>query len=167
MMKTTPPVGPQFKLNIPSDFDYLMSANEIANTYIIAVDKFLRDYPGAAPQLGTRLEVPLVESDETRAKRAPWCADWSSAMVAALSNLQKSGRGGFWVVQSGQYNEARLVKDYQHNFAIVRPRGHTVQFLPAIDPVILLFDPWRDLLPRVYSATTGRGNAPTNIGIAK
>src|SRR5205823_2339384 len=47
---------------------------------------------------------------------------------------------------------------YQHNFLIIAPAGYVsnrrIQFSDAgnqnFDTVILLFDPWRDLLPRTY-----------------
>lgn len=57
----------------------------------------------------------------------------------------------------GQYHEGGIIQDVQHNFIIIKPALHRVQLSrpgnAAVDPVTLLFDPWRDLLPRVYRPT--------------
>lgn len=58
------------------------------------------------------------------------------------------------------YNAVNV--ELQHNFIIIAPRGYVapinrIQFSApgndAVDPVIIMFDPWRDLLPRAYRPT--------------
>ena len=85
---------------------------------------------------------------------APWCAEWAAEMTRVLTRIDNNYITVVW----GQWNGDGL----QHNFMIIKSRGHQTQFLPKVDPVILLFDPWRDLLPRVYRPKSGRFLGPTN-----
>lgn len=146
-----------FDRNLKRSKEYEEQANLIADAYIRAVDQFLKDHPGAGPMLGSRNMVADKLGIQNE-KNAPWCADWTPAMTSALIDV----RSNYVSIQWGQWKKSGIV-DLEHNFAIVKPFGHQTQFLPALDSIILLFDPWRDLLPRVYHPTNEDNFAPTNI----
>ena len=90
----------------------------------------------------------------------PWCSDFADAMLLALENAKyKNFSLSCWNVRRGQWNGNNL----QHNFVIIKPEGHLIQFSPLVDPVITIVDPWRDLRPGVYPATGRPFGGPTNI----
>lgn len=158
MLRDTTPVGPGIPAK-PDRKDLEQAANDIADAYIRAVDRFLKDHPGAKPRLGARNAIADAMGLQNEVN-APWCADWVGPIHSAIIDVKSKYIG----VDHGQYKEKGLIWDTEHNFAIVRPRGYTPKFLPTLDPVILLFDPWRDLLPRVYhpSQRQDKMYAPTN-----
>jgi hypothetical protein len=132
-----------------------IAMNRAADDLIRMVDLFLRTHPGARPSLGSRHWWQDRFS-------APWCADWAEAMDAWISTAivdprRKHPAARYIEFEWGQYHQEGIIRDDQHNFIIIKPALHRVQLSrpgnAAIDPVILLFDPWRDLLPRVYRPT--------------
>jgi hypothetical protein len=139
MLKKTPPVVPGApKL---TERDYVQAANQVADRYIRTVDEFLASHPGAKPKLGKRTNI-LDKLGVANAVTAPWCADWAEAMTREMANANRL-IGTDW----GQWKAG----DAEHNFLLVRSFGFLPTY-PIKDPAtnILLFDPWRDLLPRVY-----------------
>jgi len=149
-----------------------VAANEVADVYIRAVDRFLRDHPGALPELGTRNWV-ADKIGIQNVRNAPWCADWAQNMVGAMQQGVLDGElpTALHIISfsGGQAYDPGRVIDLEHNFLIVRPRGYEIQFSQVggnfVDPVILLFDPWRELLPRAYAPipwTVQPRRAPTN-----
>jgi len=144
-------------------------ANQTANDLIRMVDLFLRSHPGARPALGQRNAVGNLVGAQNRFSH-PWCADWAEAMDAWISvAINAPARNHpslpYIRLQWGQANN-----NGQHNFIVMSPVGHNIQLSTpgnaAVDPVILLFDPWRDLLPRFYPAvalTQGGNTAPTEM----
>ncbi len=149
MVVNNPPAGRQWTEEDRRDI--ANATNRTADDLIRMVDLFLRTHPGAKPSLDTRHWWQDRFS-------APWCADWAGAMRAWITAVITS-RGPqhpanrYLQFEWGQANH----KGYQHNFIIVKPSGHTVQLSTpeneTVDRKILLFDPWRDLLPRAYPAT--------------
>ncbi len=147
-----PPVVPR-----PGNDDYARAANQAADIMIRATDEFLRTHPGARPSLRARNGVADFFGI-SNPENAPWCGDWAPAMRDAIHQG----------INSGQADSARLYLRFdpaqaydpgwpfnlEHNFIIVRPAGHQTQFSRPgndfVDPVILLFDPWRELIPAVY-----------------
>jgi hypothetical protein len=149
MVVNNPPSGRQWTEEDRRDIANAM--NRTADDLIRMVDLFLRTHPGAKPSLDSRHWWQNRFS-------APWCADWAGAMRAWITAVITS-RGPqhpanrYLQFEWGQANHM----GYQHNFIIIKPSGHTVQLSTpendAVDRKILLFDPWRDLLPRAYPAT--------------
>ncbi len=138
MLKTTTPVFPGAgKL---TDKDYAQAANQVADRYIRAVDDFLATHPGAKPKLGKRTPILEKFGIET-AVTAPWCADWAQAMTQELFGVNRM-IGTDW----GQWKSGGA----EHNFLIVRSKGYLPTYPAKETTNILLFDPWRDLLPRVF-----------------
>jgi hypothetical protein len=142
--------------------DFEIAANQIADAYIRAVDKFLKDHPGALPSLGARstlLDLVGIQNPTN----SPWCADWAEGVIKNMQdNLKgKTEANRLVVLEWDQYKQSK--PEYQHNFPIVRPRGYQTQYLPNLDPVILLLDAWRNLLPRSYNTNNDvPAHAPTN-----
>ncbi len=139
-------------------------SNDLADIYIDTVVRFLNVHFGAAPGIGQRsnlgdLGVWLDIYD------SPWCADWAEAVNTALWDAKVSGKINCIAINYGQWNGKVKGSPRQHNFVIIKPAGYQIQFLPTIDPVITILDPWRNLLPGAYPASNTRPTyAPTNIG---
>ncbi len=110
MLKETTPVDPLIN-GQPSLQELVNASNEIADTYIRAVDTFLKDHPGARPKLGARNAV-LDATGISNERNAPWCADWAPAMVTAMVDLKNKYIG----VNHGQYNEAGWIWDTPTQF---------------------------------------------------
>jgi hypothetical protein len=149
-------------------------ANRTADDLIRMVDMFLRTHPGARAELGTRLRY--LDDRFT----APWCVDWTAAMGAWINRV---------IVTKGNQHPANAYLDFargvadgptiwqQHNFILIGPRGYIwgdprqIQLSQvdnaAVDPVILLFDAWRELLPIAYRPipwTSQPRRTPTSLG---
>jgi RHS repeat-associated protein len=136
-------------LGVPTLADYEAAANDIADVYIRAVDAFFKEHYGARPMLESR---GWARIDFGNKYSAPWCADWAAAMYKALYENTKISNPPanlstrkLLTISFAQYRG----RGYQHNFVIVYPVTYTPD-LSGIDKTILIFDPWRDLLPRVY-----------------
>lgn len=166
MLKSTQPaqkaaLHPEEKIQ-PLDLshkNYERIANSLADDYIRGTDSFLRDHPGARPSLGQRrwlLDATGIQNEFN----APWCADWAPYMQQKLNKGSNDPNqfNDYLKVEFMQWNSG----GFQHNFQMVRPVGYAIKVLPEIDNVAVIFDPWRDLLPRVYSASK-TSFAPTNI----
>ncbi len=133
-------------------------ANRTANDLIRMTDLFLKTHPGARPELGAR-------SRWTNRFAAPWCADWTGAMKAwtwARITFLAAQHPANQYIQFpwGQASAGPL----EHNFLIIKPYNYAVQMSSTLnttlDPVVQLFDPWRELLPIAYSPTRP---APTGL----
>jgi len=143
-------------------------ANRTADELIRMVDLFLRTHSGARPEQGQRNWVANAFGLQNRLN-APWCADWAGAMSAWTDQVivfrgEEHPANHYLEFRWGQANN-----NGQHNFLTIMPQGHQIQFSrpgnDAVDPVILLFDPWRELMPRLYRPIplTQANGAPTHI----
>ena len=153
-----------------SENERIEVANVVADEYIRAVWEFLRSNPRAKPATGTR--------HWWEGQAAPWCADWFAGIGRSLHDsssktlriagqavllgdivffetLQRNGPPRFWHPH----------QTMQHNFVVACPTPYkgSIQLAPKKDPVILIFDPWVDMLPRVY--TTDNHVLPTYKGM--
>lgn len=142
--------------------EFVTAANLIADAYIRAVDRFLKER--LAKAMCDRRNFVGDKLGFENEFNSPWCADWAGAirddLGSALTHPSMKIVNSILTTDYAQYNDG-----YQHNFVILKPRGHTVQLLPKLDSGILILDPWRDLLPRAYTpSATKPWMAPTNIG---
>ena len=142
----------------------------VADEYIKAVYEFLSTHPGALPENAWRFRDSKYlgrETTDEQRMRDPVCEDWATGINDAVGNkmssmpVQISGhriamnqifeilwaqRWGNWEVRSaGKFTPG------QHNFNVLRPQGYSPKSPFTSDPVILIFDPWITLLPKVYS----------------
>jgi hypothetical protein len=175
MVINNPPAGRQWTEQERREIASAM--NRTADDLIRMVDLFLRTHPGARPGLGQRgvriRGTDFMLHDPGRFD-APWCADWAEAMdtwsyLVIRSRGPRHPANRYLQFAWGQSNN----NGQQHNFLMIMPAGYLQNGLrlsepgnPAVDPVILLFDPWRELLPRVYRPTplTDGGTwAPTDV----
>ena len=150
--------------------DVAAMANRTADDLIRMTDLFLRTHPGARPELGTRNYVANAFEWQNRFSH-PWCADWTGAMMAWIHTVIRDRQHPANTYLEFDFGQANSTVILQHNFVIVRPRNYAIQLTspwlsPAADPVVLLFDPWRELLPIAYHTIpwnwTAR-RAPTNV----
>lgn len=121
-------------------------------------------------------DLPLVYNRDLQKGKvalcdAPWCADWAEGMHNAIASARtRNPMANLLLVFDWGQAIATGAGENQHNFIIVRPRGHQVQFSrpgnDAVDQRILLFDPWRELIPKVYAPlpwSTAPRRAPTRF----
>lgn len=148
--------------------DVEAAANRVADDLIRIVDRFLRTHPGASPSLGSRDGWFGIQLPGATRSSHPWCADWAEAMDAWIGRQirqdQNHPGNQYWRFDWGQCNH----NNGQHNFIIVAPAWHIPQMSRSntniVDRRILLFDPWRDIMPGMYPAeplTGNRRSAPT------
>jgi len=179
MVINNPPAGRQWTEQERREIASAM--NRTADDLIRMVDLFLRTHPGARPGLGQRgvriRGTDFMLHDPGRFD-APWCADWAEAMATWIECVIGM-RPGHPANRYLQFRWGQSNNNGQHNFIMIAPLGYMQEDPPRpgqntlsvvgnawVDPVILLFDPWRELLPRVYRPTplTGGGNtAPTRF----
>ena len=150
----------------------LSVANYVADEYIKAVWKFLHNNPKAEREKGTRY------LHESATGTAPWCADQALVLGSSLQDIS----GKTFKIEDQSIQLASIVsfvnaqsnreprwwhphQTRQHNFVVVCPAPYqrSMQLAPKKDPMILIFDPWFDLLPRVY--TTEDHLLPTHTKI--
>jgi hypothetical protein len=123
-------------------------ADGIALYYIRSVKEFLVERPGAKPKRWFRWPW----EDEFN---APYCEDWQEGMYKRLMNLENQGKPAYHVVK---FLMARNGKGGTHNYVIMVPQGVKIQTdtdgrilnYNEIKDKMLVFDPWWDLMPRVY-----------------
>lgn len=145
-----------FRLHPPREIvtspqELLEAANGVADVYLRAVDRFLESHPGARPKLGHRNLVANLVGLQNE-KNAPWCADWAKEMVLAFANLPYFHPTSRLLRSNwAQSHSSILGYPIEHNYLAIYPHGNPPE-LPARkwESSILLLDPWRDLLPRVY-----------------
>ena len=171
MLQNTAPVPPHGVQATPAAFE--TAANEVADALIRATDEFMRTHPGARPSLGARNGFANLLGI-SNAQNAPWCGDWGPAMRDALFEAQRIGQlntaRNFIRFLPGQAFDPGLVYDLEHNFIIIAPAGHSIRFSTpgndAVDTGILIFDPWRELIPTPYVPTPWSQQprrTPTNL----
>lgn len=154
-----------FKQNLPkskpTESSELEIANELADAYIAIVDTFLKDHPGAKPNLGKRIEFLGLQNEFN----APWCADWAQGVLQGLMDrFPPSHPINKWL----RFEWAQF-KSPEHNFIIIYPRGYPPKMPPEKNSrTLLLLDPWQTIKPHTYfpgDPTWLGGSVPTNLGI--
>jgi hypothetical protein len=153
---------------MPIDRDAVAAmANRTADDLIRMTDLFLRTHPGATSALGMRNAVGNFLGLQDRFSH-PWCADWAEALDAWIGvSVRSPNHPASQFIELG-WGQCNITG--QHNFIVIMPARYQPQMSrpgnAAVDPVILLFDPWRDLMPRLYRPvplTEGGYTAPTNM----
>lgn len=145
------------KMTSKDYYEIEVMANQTADQLIWMFDLFLRSHPGAKPNLGWTWENRNIPSARFS---SPWCADWTGAMSAwiqhAITSKPEHPANKYLEFEWGQANHHPIGLEVQHNFIIFKPKGHVTQLsVPGnnfVDSAILLFDPWRELTPTLYSA---------------
>ena len=163
----------------------------VADKFINAVIVFLKEHPGARPELAERSRW----SDD--AKSAPWCADWAAGMRDVMTEMcgwrnekVPIGLGTLPICRIITFSYAQehvpgswKSPVYEHNFVIAHPTGYDERKLPVKGKTItshrrlvshmknpckpdciLVFDPWPTITPEVYPC---EGYNLTNRGIVE
>ena len=121
-------------------------ASKVADAYINAVDKFLKNHPGAAPELARRLE--FGESGFPQGpKDHPWCADWQPGVFDDMANLFRKDElvNSTLGLESIQMN----ANGYQHNWNGIYTRGNKPA-VPNRKSGVVHLDPWHTITPDSY-----------------
>jgi hypothetical protein len=147
-----------------STSDYAEAANETANLLISVTDRFLSTHQ-ARPRLGRRGSSVFGDLGDTR-ETHPWCADWAEAMSAWIGNWLQAHPTSMANTLL-QFRWLQYRGSFQHNFIGIAPKNYAIRFSPAdatsgVDSVLTIFDPWRDIMPRVYGAVAEPGGYPTD-----
>ncbi len=154
LLRQNPPtkLGSTVKqLNIDEKL-WLEASNQLADTYIRAVDLFLETHPGAMPRLGKRgLVFDLLGIQN--AKNTPWCADWASFILEYLDdNISvDSVVNKIFRIAGGQQDYPERTDAWrQHNFVVVYPSGRSISIPLTDENQVIALDPWRTILPKAH-----------------
>jgi hypothetical protein len=124
-------------------------ASKVADAYINAVDKFLKNHPGAAPELARRWEIGETEFPQGP-KDHPWCADWSLAIEA---DLRKAFDNDALIDSTLGLEMIQMNTDgYQHNWNGIYSRGNKAA-VPDRKSGVVHLDPWHTITPDSYSSS--------------
>lgn len=161
MAKAHPPTQGNLA-DLPQAYD------AVADAYLEAVDTFLQDHPGARPLLGSRNFI----ADATGLQdefNAPWCADWAGDMLKSVAHSIPPSSPASKLFRF-EWGQTHASWSREHNYLIVYPYGHPPKF-PAADgdTGLLLFDPWRTILPQAYFPKSGGRwyETPSNLGLKR
>ena len=168
----------------------------IADTYIDAVIDFLKSHSGAKPALGQRWPGQSAETHPWCADWALAIEDALKTATRTIDVMIGTSQVKLCQVVTCEYAQHHVFnwnfapwRDdvYEHNFAICYPTGYkklpvdaskfpqfggsTRDLKPYIkkpfrNPGILIFDPWPDIRPRVYSGVDQNYNI-TNRGMLR
>ncbi len=128
-----PPTGPG---SVQDPIRYAEAANELADSYIRAVDAFLQKHYGARPKQGTRAGYFGYQINENENEiTAPWCADWAKGVYGSIKKDEatkwKSAKNMFSIfwMQWRRENDSGvsfLSGAQQHNFVGLFPNGRSI-----------------------------------------
>lgn len=130
------------------------TANHLADIYITAVDTFLKEHPGAKPQLDRRRFL-LDQLGIQNATNAPWCADWAVGMSTALGDAIYQDKEMRNLLRVSLAQSIDPMDHYQHNFVVLIPRGYDPLPEGKSTKKVLILDPWVNLLPIAYPPADG------------